>query len=284
MKNKYVVSIVFFAILFIFLVYVKKNLAGNSLLEIFGRFNKRRILFRYYGYYKKGFYTDFLQNHIENGFQTLNKYNLDITSSNNLIVYSLYGTNEIYYKYIDTNANYIKNNFPDWTIRVYCGTDVPSYIINKMIDLKFQVIIVYDVECKSGNSAGAFWRFLSLFEDSNVIISDMDDKLDINKEIRKFFSSNKNVFMRQQLFPFPETHMMAGRIYKKKGLVLPFDESFVINFPHRTTFGSDELFLSKYIYPYAKEQGLKTIMTPITFFSANPLLIKLFPFDIRSNK
>lgn len=34
-----------------------------------------------------------------------------------------------------------------------------------------------------------------------------------------------------------------------------------MNFPHRSTFGSDELFLSKYIYPQIKNKGLETYYT-----------------------
>ena len=71
-------------------------------------FQNDRFHFRKKCYYKPNYYNNLIKNENEPGFKILKTYNL--SNSDNLIVYSLYGNNPKYFKYIFSNINYIQKN------------------------------------------------------------------------------------------------------------------------------------------------------------------------------
>ena len=222
-----------------------------------------RIQNRYDCYYKPNYYKNLLKTSNDSPFTVIHRYNDGNVS--NLISYSLYGNNPKYYKYIDYNVNYIKDNLPGWVMRIYLHDKVDKEMRDNLIDKGIQVYIVHDDMVIPGNSAGAFWRFLPLIEDVNCVILDIDDPIpEYGGYINKFFN-NRNPYKfrgsNDLLSVWHTDHVMAGTIYKKKELKIPINERTITHWPVRAEFGSDEIFLyynvtknipDKYIQPIKK--------------------------------
>lgn len=200
--------------------------------------------FRSKAFFKKGYYKDKLKSP-EPSFNIIKMYNYS-ASDQNIISYSLYGNNPKYFDPVHNNIKIVKKSLPKWTVRIYLHDKVSADFRDKLIETGMQVFIVQDPIVKPGNSAGAFWRFLPLCEDVNTVIFDADDNITKTqiKRITRFFNQSKYLIRTSWTWPWPNTHIMAGLIYKKKELKLPFGKDYIMNYPRRSTFGSDEIFLT----------------------------------------
>jgi len=170
-------------------------------------------------------------------------YNYSV-SDQNIISYSLYGNNPKYFDPVHNNIKIVKKSLPKWTVRIYLHDKVSVDFRDKLIETGMQVFIVQDPIVKPGNSAGMFWRFLPLCEDVNTVVFDADDNITKTqiKRITSFFKQTKSLIRTAWTWPWPNTHIMGGLIYKKKELKLPFGKDYIMNYPRRSTFGSDEIF------------------------------------------
>ena len=92
-----------------------------------------------------------------------------------LICYSLWGSDPKYTVGAIRNAEQIKEVYPGWTARFYCGTSVPADIISELIGLGAQVKLMPE----EGDWSGMFWRFEAIAEpDVEVMLSrDTDSRL-----------------------------------------------------------------------------------------------------------
>ena len=241
---------IFFIIIFIILIYKFNDIPWDT-----SKNSKERCGFRYKSFYEKNYYKKYLLSKQESGFKIvkiLNKKN-----SENIVVFSLYGKNPRYYKFIDYQIS-LKNKFNGkWTIRLYCGTDVPEKFIKILLKKDVEIYMVDDPICKPGKSSGMFWRYLPLIENVNCIILDMDSEHKFNTFANlvnnvNYFMKSKYLFYRYRSTPWPENHIMGGLIFKKKELKINMKEKFITHFPVRSNFGADELFLSYFIYPKVK--------------------------------
>lgn len=208
--------------------------------------------FRNRVYFEKDYWEKIKQLPKEEPFSIVKKINTHI-ESDNIISYSLYGNNPKYYNYLDDIIDYVNNHLTNWVIRIYLHDQVDKILIDKLEKKNIQLYLVHDNLIKHGNSAGMFWRFLPLCEDKNVIIKDIDDIFDAfnNKNfINKFFNNNNNYKIKyNSAYPWPTNHIQGKNFYKKKDYKIPLEEKEIINYFHRTTFGVDEIFLSKVLYP-----------------------------------
>lgn len=213
-----------------------------------------RCYFRENAFYKKGFLEPYKYNP-EIPFEIIKIYNKN--NNKKIISYSLYGTNNKYFKYLDQNIEDIKNKLPDWSTRIYVHDKVNPEVINKLIHLGVEIYIVKDYHVVPGNSAGAFWRFLPLCEDVDLIIFDIDEPVTKEKikKINKFFNQNDYVISSGNSWVWQKNHMLAGLILKKREFKLPYGQELIKSYFHRSSFGADEIFLSQHVYPYAKKQG-----------------------------
>jgi len=240
-KNILISIVILISIIILCFVALVCNIRWDPFYKFF---NKERDPenFRQRGFFEEGFYKEKLKNK-EAGFKIIKKYNFD-QNDQNIISYSLYGNNPKYFNPVHDNIAIVKKNLSDWKIRIYLHEDVPDDFRTKLINTGVQIFIVQDPLVKPGNSSGAFWRFLPMCEDVNVVIFDADDLIGKKqiKRIKNFFKQSKYLIRTAWIWPWPKNHIMAGNIYKKKELDLPFDKEYIMNYPHRSTFGSDEIF------------------------------------------
>ena len=229
---------------------------------IYDPFCGERCDYRKAAYYTPGLLKFNLSNRQEPGFKlgpVLNKQ-----ASGKILSYSLYGTDPKYYNYMVSNIKTAKEKLSDWTTRVYLHDKVPELWRDKLVSAGAEVQLVNDPVIKPGNSAGMFWRFLPLTENCHAVILDADDQLsssDISKA-RSLDGQNTHVMSALSGPMWPVQHITGKRIFKSSGFVSPVTRSRIQNYPHRSTFGSDEVFLTTEVYDSAKAQGLKHSVLP----------------------
>lgn len=209
-------------------------------------------------FYHPGYYQN-LMKYKQPGFKITKIY--WPKNSQNIISYSLFGSNPKYLRYLDDNIKIIKKELPEWSIRVYLHDQSSPEIFQKLYNKKIEIHLVHDELVAPRNGAGTFWRLLPLCENVNSIILDMDDKIDEKnynqiKDIKKFFNNPNFVLKGRNRWIYPQTHILAGCIFKKKEFKLPYNKTFIMNYPHRTFWGADEVFLTLEVVPHAIKQGL----------------------------
>ena len=242
--------------LFIFICFLIFLFMFLLVIFRYGIFCGNKCSHRSNSFYKKDYLKKLSEYNPEPGF-TIDKV-LNKTYSDNIISYSIFGTNPKYFKNIINNIQVAKIKLPEWQIRVYIHNKVPKSFIEELYKNGAELYIVNDPICTPGSGSGTFWRFLPLVENVNAVILDADEKIDNKKvnNITYFFQKDKNMISGMGTSPFPKSHLMAGRLFKKKGFKLPWNEDFIMNYPIRSRWGSDEVFLTNEIYSYAKKQGL----------------------------
>src|SRR6185295_8489516 len=91
---------------------------------------------------------------------------------------SLWGTRELYLQGALCNARLAPRLYPGWTLRAYCGSEVP--ILDDLRSLGVDVRIVPE----SPRYGGLFWRFLPAGEPDveYVIVRDADSRLNVREK------------------------------------------------------------------------------------------------------
>lgn len=93
-----------------------------------------------------------------------------------VISFGLYGTDPKYVTGAIRNAELRDTYFPGWTLRFYTDKSVPQDIVEKLKELKAEVVTETGLK---GKTAGMFWRFL-VADDPTVdryIVRDCDSRL-----------------------------------------------------------------------------------------------------------
>ena len=231
----------------------------------------RRSNFRYKAYYKKGYYKNALETIRNKPFKVESFHNLK--HNDNIMTASIYGNHP---KYFDGLAKLIDNMkaLPNWTFRIYCHNKCPpEYIKNLINNTEIETFIMEDEEIEPGNSAGMFWRFLPLSEDVTFISLDVDEDNILLKdpEILDIWLRSDCSILRTAIpgYPWPKTHFCGSYFGKKKGSFI-FDPEFIMNFPVRKTFGTDEIFLQYAILPLIRKHKV------LTYFPKREEILRFF--------
>ena len=169
-----------------------------------------------------------------------------------IISYSLWGNKEKYCIGAIKNVQLKNKYYPDWICRFYCDNQVPTEIINELIELKSEVIIIDTI----GNWKFNLERFKAI-DDPNVdfvIFRDADSRLNEreSKAVEEWMNNNKTIHIMKDhpmhgIFP-----ILAGMwgINKKK---FHFNmEKMIISYKNlnlEDQYFYDQIFLANYIWP-----------------------------------
>lgn len=203
-------------------------------------------------YYKKA-----LKNAKDEPFHIITTYNVN-PNDTNIISTSIYGDAAKYYDGLNALIDNVKMYYPKWRLRVYCHDKAPYEYAMKLInDSEIQTYIVHDDMIESGNSAGAFWRFMPLSDKGiNFISVDADDPMPqfTPTDLDNWMKSDKEAirgFLSKQV-TFGKPHICAKLFGCKSSLKIP--PHVITHYPLRARFCSDELFLTKVLYPLVKDK------------------------------
>ena len=215
-------------------------------------------------------YHQSTQQNPEPGFKIVERINHD-QDCKHIVSMSLYGDGKKYFDNIEHVIQLAKSSLGGtWQVRVYLHTDVPKRWKNKLVSAGHQVFIVHDPVAKPGNSAGAFWRWMPMCEgDMTFLVLDVDYLVesDYFQHVRQWLSaSDKHPFFKYtvtggDLIPgrfFPPEHMLAGSCGRAASPDHALRPEQITEYPHRSTYGSDEVMLMDLVVPLAMDAGMYT--------------------------
>ena len=182
--------------------------------------------------------------------------NYDYNTLRKVISFSLYGKADFYIDGLLENCIQINKIYPDFWIYVYLGNDFDISIFKD----KFNLIknLVWIETGKSGHEVMSY-RFFSIDRDE-VGISfsrDCDSRINARDQycINEFIKSDKKFQIIRDCLSHG-IHILGGMWGIKKGL-LDFKIQDVFNRETRLfEYGTDQTFLSKYIYPAIKNNAI----------------------------
>jgi hypothetical protein len=161
------------------------------------------------------------------------------------------------------NAQELKDNLPGWVGRIYISEDIPSHIIQELVNAGYELFIMPS----PSQAEGYVWRFLATKEDKPVIVHDADMKF-VNKELKpnmftaveEWLKTDKP-FLRRKLHIsnfLNITPIRAGcwgtRPIKNSNSYLSDIKETLEKYKFEG-YGSDEAFLTKEIWPLMKKEG-----------------------------
>jgi len=166
-----------------------------------------------------------------------------------LICYSLWGDDPKYNVGAIRNAEQIKDVYPGWVARFYCGQSVPHDTIEKLSDLNAEVIMMDAY----GDWDGMFWRFFAIADsDVEIMLSrDTDSRLTLREKsaVDEWLRSDK-LFHIMRDHPEHNAQIMGGMWGARKPILQ--DMTHLINKHKRVgdiNWQVDQIFLRDIIYP-----------------------------------
>lgn len=169
------------------------------------------------------------------------------------IVFSIFGTNRR--RYFEPLLRNLKVPVPGWHFRVYIHEACCEWIQSIRGLPNVYLYQVHDTHASGTGCGGAFWRFLPLCEPVDTIILDSDDVLHVRTLLKTWSGLQADGRYSGQVTsvcPWPREHIQAKGIYRKAELTVPFSAHFICSYPHRSSYGSDEVFTTLEIAPHWK--------------------------------
>lgn len=212
------------------------------------------------GYYEKTYAT--MHN---KPFYITNKYNYD-PADTNIISVSIYGKHPKYFDGLQRRIDEVNTGYHGWTLRVYCHEEVPQHYMNNLItNTSIQTFIVNDPEIVPGNSAGAFWRFMPITEPGiNFIVVDVDEPINIKSDMVKSWMASDADAIRvyhNQMLVLGYSYTCASLVGIKASIKI--SAKMLQYYPMRAPFGSDEIWLTKHIYPLIRNKEILFYKSPV---------------------
>ena len=175
----------------------------------------------------------------------------------NIISYSLFGQDSYYHDCAITNARIAMASFPDFSVRVYCGPDVPPAVKS---ELQQHRVDVRNVERTTAKWEGLFWRFWA-FDDENVdvvLVRDVDSPLTPRERIavEDWLYNSTAPFHVIRDHPLHTAPIMAGLWGGFTGLLPPLKPLGVELLNQISTRFADQAFLTRHIWPLIREASL----------------------------
>lgn len=170
----------------------------------------------------------------------------------NIISFSLWGTDNRYVDGALENVNLAKEIYPDWSVRIYVDNSVDKEELKKVYDVGADIRLVKDTK---GPFHGAYWRFL-VNDDPTVnryIIRDIDARLNFREQaaVNEWIESDKSYHIMRD-HPNHRYAIQAGMWGGKANefKIWPLVEQW----GRYDYYSCDEHFLQQIIYPIIKDK------------------------------
>jgi hypothetical protein len=183
----------------------------------------------------------------------------------NIISFSLWGNTLKYTIGAIENAKLAKSIYPGWLCYYFIDSKVPQDIIDELLSFDNVVVTIieddntinsynnpinYNTQLNHNNHTAAFWRFMSLETDADIIlIRDTDSRLSIREKILvdEFIISDKNIHIIKDHPGHLDTKIMAGMWGVKKDTISNIRERIDVFLNSKQQYGiqygADQKFL-----------------------------------------
>lgn len=171
----------------------------------------------------------------------------------NVISFSLYGTNPLYWYGAIENIKLSKTIYPNFICRFYIDKESPEYLKSMIVGDNVETIYMNN----KGGTIGMFWRFLAAADnDVDIFLSrDTDSRLSIREQsaVKEWIESDKNFHIMRD-HPNHRAYMLGGMWGCKNKALHNIDlKKLIDDWPIYLSKGDDIKFLRNKIYhPYAK--------------------------------
>jgi hypothetical protein len=224
-----------------------------------------------------------INNNNENLNLTCNLYNsLRRGKNQKVIAYSLYGQNQLYFRYLKNITKMIKHLYPDWIIRIYHDNTILANIKCELECLQDDIIDFCNIEklpmslIDSNLSWSTIyihkmiWRFLPIGDSFVSIFNSRDtDSLILKRELDSvnywLESTNKTVHIMRDN-PHHGTAILGGMWgYRKNELnlnlarkifELMLNKQLALKYNFESRKGLDQFFLADHVYPLIKQDAV----------------------------
>jgi hypothetical protein len=187
----------------------------------------------------------------------------------NIITYSLWGDNPIYWVGALKNIELAKKYFPSWICRFYIDKSCNTELINTIQGDNVEVILLeknitnYKNISNRFDHSGLFWRFLPLLEkDVNILLSrDCDSRISEREvfAVNEWLKSDKDFHIMRD-HPYHGVPILAGMWGCRNGILSNINE-FLEKWKNHKIRGiynaEDQDFLGQFIYPYIKDKSFE---------------------------
>ena len=177
-----------------------------------------------------------------------------VSSKEQVIAFSLWGTNEFYTDGAIRNAELALEIYPDWKCRFYCASSVSTTVTSLLEELGCQVVSMDDEE----GFAGTFWRFM-VTDDASVgrfMIRDADSRLNYREKaaVTEWIESGKPFHVMRDAVVHCDL-ILAG-LWGGCHDFLPNMGTFLANYPEKNPKFADQNFLAKAVWPLIRNHVL----------------------------
>ncbi len=166
---------------------------------------------------------------------------------------SLWGTRELYLQGALANARLAAEIYPGWTLRAYCGADVP--ILDDLRALGVDVRVLPE----SPRYGGLFWRFLPAGEPDAeyVIVRDADSRLNVREKaaVDAWIASGQPFHVMRDHPQHRSTPILAG-MWGCRGGSIPDIAERIARFANGAAKHEDTKFLHDEIWPLVRDRCL----------------------------
>jgi hypothetical protein len=188
--------------------------------------------------------------------------------SKNVIVYTLWGDKDMYWKGAVENIKLSKIYYPGWINRFYIDEECDTSLIEMIKGDNVEIILMKPDNGRVSNidrfnHSGLFWRFLSLeSNDVDVLISrDCDSRISKREvcAVNEWLESNKDFHIMRD-HPYHAVPILSGMWGCKNKALLNIKELLDIwnLFPNKGLYNAeDQDFLGQLIYPIIKDKALE---------------------------
>jgi hypothetical protein len=187
----------------------------------------------------------------------------------NIVAYSLWGNNPIYWVGALKNIELVKKYFPTWICRFYIDKSCDQSLIDTIKGDNVEVIlleknnITYKNISNRFDHSGLFWRFLPLLEkENNIILSrDCDSRISEREclAINEWLSSDKDFHIMRD-HPYHGVPILTGMWGCRNGILSNIND-FLLKWQNHKIRGiyhaEDQDFLGQLIYPYVKSKSFE---------------------------
>lgn len=180
-----------------------------------------------------------------------------------VVSFSLWGTSAKYTVGAVRNAELVRQMYPGWTARFYCGASVPHDIIQQLKNCESEVILMQS----PGDWTGMFWRFNAAGdEDVDAMISrDCDSRISQREvDAVNAWINSDYLFHIMRDHPWHGTPILGG-MWGVKAPLLRNMKQLTEQFEKGNYWQIDQNFL-KLLYPHVE----KYAMIHDEFFSKRP--------------
>ena len=185
----------------------------------------------------------------------------------NLVVFSLWGNEKIYWTGALKNIELVKKYYPGFISRFYIDRNCEDYLIKSIEGDGVEVILMdskrinFQNSSERFNHSGLFWRFLALSDiDANVVLSrDCDSRISERESsaVNQWLQSDKDFHIMRD-HPYHTVPILAGMWGCRNGLLRNIEEivKYWEKFQPKGRFqAEDQDFLGQIIYPYIKNES-----------------------------